>query len=83
MLTVLIAAVVGGLGLLHWWLSRRTAAWLGGVVPALWLAAAGAWVVQGYVDSAFDAAAIGFSGLVLLRLWDEGRQAGRRVAPAR
>ena len=75
MVTVAIVLLCLGLGLLHRSLSRMRSAWLGGIVPALWVVAAIGFFVQGQVDSALDFVMAVVGVVALLRLWDEGRQA--------
>jgi 4-amino-4-deoxy-L-arabinose transferase-like glycosyltransferase len=81
--TALIVAAVVALAGVHRWLTRRRTAWFGAVVPVLLLLLAGLGAVRGVVDSALEVAAVAFAGVVLLRMWIEGRQAGQRLAPAR
>lgn len=77
MLTVIIAAVCLGLGVLHWRLSRMRVRWLGGIVPALWLVAVGAFVVAGRLDSPVDLVVVAVISIALARIWDDGRQSQR------
>lgn len=65
---------------LHAYASSRRAAWLGALVPALWLAGIGYFWAAGLMDDAVDTvmAMVGFS--VLLWMWVQGRERHSRAA---
>jgi hypothetical protein len=76
--TTLIAVGVGVacllVGLVHWFLARLAPVWPGALVPALWAGAAVFGVVTGRIQSLVDVGGVLLVGVVLARIWHEGRQ---------
>lgn len=86
MTVLVILGLVAGcvlVGLAQWRLAQLAPVWPGAVIPVLWLAAAIALVVVGAISSFVDVAGLLLVGVVIARLWHDGRQKrSARSAPA-
>jgi uncharacterized BrkB/YihY/UPF0761 family membrane protein len=82
-LTIMIVLGVLALGAVHRVLSRRSSPWLGAVVPTALVAGLVYLFARGRLDSTLDYVMAAVALVVVLRMWDEGRQARKSGAATR
>ena len=75
-LALIIAGVVAVVAL-HYFLVRPRAAWLGAVVPLLWVVGLVWLFTRGEIDRPLDYVMCALSAVLLIRIYSDGRKTRR------